>query len=190
MAGNADELIAEAARYWWLMLLQGIAAVLIGWWLLTRPVGTTLVLVQFLGLYWLVAGIVDIIRAIVDKQEDHRAWTLFGGIVGVIAGLFVLNNPIFAGILTPQIFLWMIAFAFIINGVVKIFLGNKEAETMGYERSWGSFFAGMFYAIFGLVLLAMPVAASLATTVLTAGILGVVGGIGMIILSFRLRSAT
>lgn len=185
-----DELLKEAASYWWLLLLQGIAAVLIGWLLLSRPGSTTLVLVQFLGLYWLVAGVVDIVVAIADKDEEHRGLKLLGGLIGIIAGLVVLNNPIFTGILTPTILLWFIAFAFLINGIIKIFLGNKDAETGAQERSWGSFFAGLFYVIFGILLLGMPMMASAATVVFAAGILGIVGGIGMVIFSFRLKGAT
>lgn len=190
MASSKNDATLEgAASYWWLLLLQGIAAVLIGWWLLTRPIGTTLVLVQFLGLYWLVAGVVDVIRSIVEKDGDHRVWQLFGGIIGIIAGLFVLNNPLFAGVLTPAVFMWMIAFAFIINGVIRIFLGNKESDAGETHRSWGSFFVGLFYALFGLLLLAMPLGASVATMVLTAGVLAIVGGIGMVVFSIKLKGA-
>jgi uncharacterized membrane protein HdeD (DUF308 family) len=189
MASKEATLTKDAASYWWLLLLQGIAAILIGWWLLTRPIGTTLVLVQFLGLYWLVAGVVDVIRSIVEKDSGHRVWQLFGGLIGIMAGMFVLNNPIFAGVLTPAVFLWIMAFAFIINGVVQIFLGNQEADSGERDRSWGSFFVGLFYALFGLLLLAMPLLASIATVVLSAGILGIVGGIGMMVFSFKLRKA-
>ena len=190
MASDTNaELLEDAAAHWWLLLLQGVLAILIGWLLLSRPVGTTLVLVQFLGLYWLIAGIVDIVVAIVDKAEEHRWLKLFGGLIGVIAGLIVLNNAVLAGVLTPTIMLWMIAFAFIIGGIIRIFLGNKTAEAIGYEWSWGQFFLGIFYVLFGIVLLGLPLIGKFATMVSTAGLLGVVGGIVIIILSFRLRGA-
>ena len=182
------ETVGEAAEHWWLLLLEGAALALIGWWLLTQPVSTTLILVQVLGLYWLIAGIIDVIVAIFDKAEDSRTWRLFGGVIGIIAGLFVLNNAIFAGVVTPIIFLWVISLTFIVQGVVKIFLGNKEADEVGYERSWGSFFTGLFYLLFGIVLLTFGPLAKFSTMVIVAGIMAMLGGIGMIYFSFKLKA--
>ncbi len=187
MALKRTKVTTEAYSYWWLLLLEGVAGILIGWWLLTRPISTTLILVQFLGLYWLVVGVVDIVRSLVEKEGGNRVWQLFGGVVGVMAGLFVLNNPLFAGVLTPAIFMWLIAFAFIVNGVIQIFLGNQEAGTKARDRSWGSFFVGLFYVLFGLLLLGMPLITTVATVVFSAGILAIVGGVGMMVFSFKLR---
>jgi len=129
---------------------------------------------------------VDVVMAIVDREEQHRGLKLFGGIIGIMAGWWVLNNALFAGVITPTMFLWIIAFSFIINGIIKIFLGNAMA-TGERQRSWGSFFAGVFYGLFGLALLAMPLVAGLATLVFSMGILALVGGIGMIIMSFQVK---
>lgn len=175
-----------AAQYWWLWLLEGLAIILIGWWLLTQPVTTTLLLVQVLGLYWFIAGLVDIVIALVDRDEQHRGLKLFGGLIGVFAGWWVLNNALFAGLITPTMFLWIIAFSFIINGVIKIFLGNAQASGER-QRSWGSFFGGVFYGLMGLALLAMPLFAGLATLVFSVGLLALIGGIGMIIMSFQVK---
>lgn len=183
------EWIGEAAEHWWLLLLEGAALALIGWWLLTQPVSTTLILVQVLGLYWLIAGIIDVIVSIFDSSGDSRVWRLFGGVIGIIAGLFVLNNALFAGLITPTIFLWVIALTFVVQGVVKIFLGNKEADVVGYERSWGSFFTGLFYLLFGIVLLTFGPLAKFSTMIITTGIMAMLGGIGMIYFSFKLKAA-
>ena len=174
------------AQYWWLWLLEGLAILMIGWWLLAKPVVTTLALVQILGLYWFLAGIVDVVVALVDRDEEHRGLKLFGGVIGIIAGSWVMNNAIFAGILTPTIFLWIMAFSFIINGIIKVFIGNAQS-TGGYQRSWGSFFMGIFYGLVGLSLLSMPLVVGLATMVWVIGFLAIVGGIGTVIMSFQVK---
>jgi len=42
---------------WWLLLLEGLAALIIGIYLIISPARTTLFLVQVLGWYWLITGI-------------------------------------------------------------------------------------------------------------------------------------
>ncbi|UCC53304.1 MAG: DUF308 domain-containing protein, partial [Anaerolineaceae bacterium] len=65
---------------WWLILLEGILAIIIGILLFTSTTQTLAVLVVFLGLYWLIKGIFDIVSLFVD----HTAWgwKLFIGIIG------------------------------------------------------------------------------------------------------------
>lgn len=45
---------------WWLILLQGLAALIIGIYLILYPVRTTIYLVQILGWYWLFAGLLTL----------------------------------------------------------------------------------------------------------------------------------
>jgi hypothetical protein len=42
---------------WWTGLVQGIFSIIIGLLLLTFPAATTVVIVQYVGIYWLVSGI-------------------------------------------------------------------------------------------------------------------------------------
>ena len=44
------------SNVWWLFLLQGIAAIILGLMLITAPGATLLVMVTFLGFYWLIEG--------------------------------------------------------------------------------------------------------------------------------------
>ena len=46
---------------WWLILPEGIAAVIIGIFLLTAPGITLLFLVQVTGFFWLIGGILRIV---------------------------------------------------------------------------------------------------------------------------------
>ncbi|MBK7916549.1 MAG: DUF308 domain-containing protein [Chloroflexi bacterium] len=47
----------QPAVPWWAVLIQGISALIIGILLITNPAMTTIVLVQFVGIYWLISGI-------------------------------------------------------------------------------------------------------------------------------------
>lgn len=186
---NAEEkaMVEEAKNLWWLLLIEGLAAILIGWLVLSTPGVTTYILVQLLGLYWIAAGVVDITVGIFDKDAESRGWKLIGGLIGVFAGFVVLANKLFAGVLVPTTLMYMIAFAFIINGVIRVFVGGKTPEGTN-QRSWGNFFIGLFYVILGVALLGMPLIVSVTSTIFTIGLLAIFGGIVMIVLGFKTKS--
>src|SRR5215204_1212180 len=87
---------------WWLFLLQGTAGIILGLMLLTAP-GVTLVgLVTFLGFYWLITGVLSLVSMFVNRSV-HWIWSLITGVVGILAGLFVLNHPLLAAVTVPAI---------------------------------------------------------------------------------------
>ena len=91
-------------------------------------------------------------------------------------------------VVSPPI-LATIAFTFLINGIIQMVAGNESQKTSKLEWSWGSFFLGLFYVIFALLLLFAPVLVSTASVVLAAGFLAIVGGIITVIFSFKLKGA-
>ena len=70
------------SEFWWLVLLRGIAVFVLGFLLITRPAMTAVVLVQFLGAYFLI-GIVTGLRV---RKEVKGEWAMIAG--GVMAILF------------------------------------------------------------------------------------------------------
>ena len=70
--------------HWWLVLLEGIVAVIVGIFLITNPASTLIFLVTFLGIYWLVTGVINLITLFWNRSQ--WGWKLFTGIVGIIAG--------------------------------------------------------------------------------------------------------
>ena len=63
----------QQSSIWWLFLLQGIAAIILALMLLTAPGQTLLVMVTFLGFYWLIEGILSLVRAgALDMSESTK----------------------------------------------------------------------------------------------------------------------
>ena len=87
---------------WWAVLVQGIFALIIGLLLLTHPVATTLIIVQFVGMFWLVTGIMSIVSIFADRTM----WglNLISGIIGIIFGIFLLSSPFFAALALPRVY--------------------------------------------------------------------------------------
>ena len=77
---------------WWFFLLEGIAGIILGILLLTDPGATILVLVTFLGFYWLIMGILALVRMFIDRSVPWF-WELLIGIIGILAGILVLRHP-------------------------------------------------------------------------------------------------
>jgi len=76
-----------------LYALLGILSVIIGLWAIRHVVLTLLALVVFLGIYWIVSGVIDIFTAISERGMPSRGWTAVVGILSILAGLIVLAVP-------------------------------------------------------------------------------------------------
>jgi uncharacterized membrane protein HdeD (DUF308 family) len=76
-----------------LYALLGILSVIIGLWAIRHVVLTLLALVVFLGIYWIVSGVIDIFTAISEREMPSRGWRAVMGILSILAGLIVLAVP-------------------------------------------------------------------------------------------------
>lgn len=65
------------SNVWWVFLLQGIAAILLGFMLLTAPAATLVTLVTILGFYWIVSGVLYLVQMFVDRSVPW-IWSLLG----------------------------------------------------------------------------------------------------------------
>lgn len=162
---------------WWVVLLEGIAAVIIGILLLTNPGATTVVLVQALGLYWFIVGIIDIVRIFIDST--NWGWKLFSGIIGILAGILILQNPLWATLLVPTTLVWVFGFFGIIIGIIGLIQAFQGA-------GWGAGILGVLSILFGLVLISNALGFAF-TLPYILGILGIVGGLAAVIMAFRMR---
>jgi len=162
---------------WWLVLIEGIAAVVLGVLLLIRPAMTTLILVQFLGLWWFIGGLFAIVGIFMDSRM--WGWKLFSGILGIIAGIIIIRHPLWSGVLVPATVVLILGIEGMIIGVVNLIQAFQGG-------GWGIGILGALSIIFGLVLVFNPLIAALALPWIV-GILGVVGGIAAIIMAFRIK---
>jgi uncharacterized membrane protein HdeD (DUF308 family) len=175
---SAETAVApEKSVPWWLILLEGIFAIIIGIMLLVKPGITTAFLVQVLGLYWFIAGILNIVGIFID----HTAWgwKLFLGILGIIAGILVLQHPLWSAVLVPTTLV-------IILGIEGLIIGGINIVRAFRGGGWGVGILGALSILFGLILLGNALLAA-ATLPIVLGIFGIVGGILAIIMAFRMR---
>jgi uncharacterized membrane protein HdeD (DUF308 family) len=170
----SDTAIKEGKTPWWVILLQGFFAAFIGLLLLISPGATTLVLVQFMGFYWLISGIFTIVSIFLDRTM--WGWKLFGGIIGILAGFAVIQNPLWSALILPSTLVLLLG----INGIV---FGGVYLLQAFRGAGWGMAILGVISALFGVVLLANPLLGAF-TLAITLGFLGLGGGIAAMIYSF------
>jgi uncharacterized membrane protein HdeD (DUF308 family) len=170
----------QQSSIWWVFLLQGVAGILLGLMLITDPGATLVVLVTFLGFYWLFTGVMALVRVFVDRSVPW-IWSLLVGIVGILAGLLVLRHPLFAALTVPAMIVIILGVEGLIMGVLDIIGGFTGGGI-------GSFFLGVVNFVIGLLLLGSPLVAALAVP-LVFGVILLIQGIGLIVLAFRARAA-
>jgi uncharacterized membrane protein HdeD (DUF308 family) len=170
---------------WWVLLIKGILAFIVGAILLWSPaktkIDTWMLLITILGIWWLVSGIVDI----VSMFTDHTAWgwKLFTGIVSIIAGGYILTYPVASAMALPRIFVLVMGFWGLMQGIVLLFMAFRGG-------GWGAGIVGVFAIILGIVLIGNYSLPGMGLTfVWVAAVWGVIGGVIMIIQAFRQRKA-
>ena len=169
----------QQSNVWWVFLLQGLAGILLGVMLITAPGATLVVLSTFLGVYWLITGVLALVRVFADRSVPWL-WSLLVGIVGILAGIFVVRHPLLAALTVPTALVIILGVQGLVMGVLEIIGGCKGGGL-------GSFVLGVINVLVGLLLLGSLVAAALAVPVVF-GVLLLVQGVGLIIWAFRVRA--
>lgn len=159
--------MSKVSTPWWLILIEGIAFVILGFFLLTAPANALLVLVQFLGIWWLVSGILDIVSLFID----HTAWgwKLFSGIIGIIAGIVILQHPLTAAVIVPGILVLVVGVLGLIQGIMGL-IGAFQGG------GWVSALFGIISIVFGIILIMNPLVAGIVALPIVLGIFGLIGG--------------
>ena len=169
----------ERQSAWWVGLLEGIAALVLGVLFLKSPASSLLALTVFLGVYWLIRGVIGII----DVGTGPRimlGWRSLASIVSIVAGLFVLARPLASAVLLPVVYVIVLGVDALFSGAVYIYHGATGAGA-------GPIVLGVFDALVGLVLLAAPYQAALAVP-FVLGVLLIMGGVALVVASLWVRS--
>ncbi|MGD9531600.1 HdeD family acid-resistance protein [Pseudonocardia sp.] len=97
-------------------VLIGILAIIAGVICLRSPVGTAVILAIVVGAFWLVTGVMELIAGIAGRGERSRTWAIVSGIIGIIAGIIVLANPVISAVTLA----WVLGLFLIVHGVIAI----------------------------------------------------------------------
>ncbi|MBO9155147.1 HdeD family acid-resistance protein [Chitinophaga sp. GCM10012297] len=177
-------MIHELAKYWWLIVLRGVLAVLFAVVAFLWPAITLAILVIFLGAYLLVDGLFALIHGFRVMKTDSSWWGfVLLGLAGIAAGLVCLFMPgITALFLVTLVALWSL-----VTGILEIVIAIRLRKELTGE--WMLIVAGIFSVIFGILLFMQP----LAGVVVISWWLGVYAlflGIFLLSVGFRLKKVS
>jgi uncharacterized membrane protein HdeD (DUF308 family) len=169
------------ARNWWLVVLRGVLAILLGLATFLWPGLTWLALILMFGIYAIVDGIFAISVGVMGAKYSQRWWVfLLEGIIGLAAGIIAILR---LG-LTSLILIAVIASWAILTGILEIAAAIRLRQEITNE--WMLAFAGFVSIVLGVLLFFQPTTGGLVIT-LMIGAYALVFGIMLVVLGFRLR---
>lgn len=176
---NADMAAKMSSMPWWLVLVWGILAVLIGFMLVGSPLVTSFYLIIFMGAYWFVGGIFTLVSLINDRE--NMGWRLFLGIISILGGCAIMTYPIYSSLLVLTMMVFLVGFWGLLIGATKLFEAIKFHDA-------GAGILGVLSIIFGMILLIYPYAAAYSLP-LVVGFIAIFAGFCAVFVSFQIKKA-
>jgi uncharacterized membrane protein HdeD (DUF308 family) len=169
-------------RYWWLLLLRGIVAIVFGVLAFAWPGMTLTTLVLFFGAYVFVNGAILIMNAIGSRKQKDDWWVLLiEGLLGVGVGIMTAFAP---GITGVALLLYIAAWA-LAAGVLEIVAAIRLRKVVSGE--WWLAVGGVMSIIFALLLMRFPAAGALSAIWLI-GTYAILFGAILIVLGFKVHT--
>lgn len=105
-------------QFWWLELVFALLALGLAVYVLRNPVESATIFVFFIGVTFLVRGIVDVIEGLFDVRDrgDNRLFHVIVGGLGIAAGIITLVNPVTAGVAI----VWIVGLYAVLYGAMSI----------------------------------------------------------------------
>lgn len=155
---NSDTSIPKHVRprrvAFWVTLFRGVLAALLGLALIIQPDKTRPVLVNFMGMFWLVSGIMSL-RWGASGQRARRL-SLAAGFIGILGGLLVLTRDLAQGLLEDRTVFYILGSIIILTGFIHAAGGFRVGHDAVRPWSWTSFLLGIFEIILGVLLIIYP----------------------------------
>lgn len=174
------------AAAWWVALLQGLIVAGLGVLYMLNPGEFRAALLQFLTLFLLIMGLIDLMVGLAQPRTTRGATLSYlRGLVGFVGGL-VLLSMLFLGVFATraglgQTLFGVVAIAYGVLGLLVAF--TKSAE----QGRTSAIVGGGIFTLFGVAMLIPSVDQAMASWV---GPALVILGVGLVVYAFIRRSRT
>jgi uncharacterized membrane protein HdeD (DUF308 family) len=135
-----------ASKWGWFVAL-GLVLILAGVFALGDVVAVTLVSVIFIGAMLLVGGIFQIVQAFMTKQWSGFLLNLFVGLLYVIGGFLIMQEPVHGSFIITLLLLA----AILMGGITRIMIALRHRELSGW---WLMLLGGIISVILAIILYA------------------------------------
>lgn len=175
----------RAIRYWWLLLLAGIALFILGIIVFVYPMQSYVGMSVLFGWVILATGIVEVILSAANKHYvTGRGWLLAGGIIEIILGLILIFNLALSAVTLPIV----LGFWLLFRGFSAIGLGG-DMNAMNITGAGWTIVAGVLLLLCALWILFQPLVFGTTAVVVWVGISLLFAGVAAITMSVQLHNA-
>jgi uncharacterized membrane protein HdeD (DUF308 family) len=170
---------------WWVLLLRGIVAILLGISLIASPGITLLALAYMFAVFTAIDGVVAVIIGVRGESDGTVWWTMvILGVLAIVAGITAATLALSKPGLALYTLLVVIAASAIARGVFEIVAAVRLRKEIDDE--WILGLSGALSILFGVLILSRP-GAGLVVVALLIGAYMFALGIMAVALSLRLR---
>lgn len=176
--------IKEAVKNWWVSLLVGILAIVVGIWTFFTPGQSLAALTVLFEVALIVAGILEIIFAVSNRKVLYGwGWSLTAGILELLLGVMLIAMPMPS---VAVILIYVVGFWILFRSIWSIG-ASFDLHQVGI-RGWGWLLVmGILMALFSFLFLLSPAFGGIFIVVFV-GIALLVYGIFRIVLAFDLKA--
>ena len=173
-AGAAQEAVGAAVRYWWISVLRGGLALLLGIGALISEASDQL-LVNYIALYWLLGGLLTIRWAVGVRWKAGSRLGLAAGLLATAMGLVLMARHRLEDIVSPEALIGAVAVTTVATGCLRIVGAFEVEERTGHRWTIGGLILGSVEIVLGVILFLVRNTQASAVRV-TIGIWGLVAG--------------
>jgi len=177
-----DDIHTVYTRTKWALALRGIFGLLLGIFILARPLASVAALALIIAIWALLDGVTSIMRGFAVRRVAKHWWVLL--LTGVVSVAFGIASLYYYPVLSLTFVVLWTSFWLISAGVMGIFVAVQERR---FGVSW------VWTMVFGFIAIAAGVLAwwypgvTLAWLLTFIAIYGLVSGIAMLVAAWRLR---
>ena len=162
-------------------MLLGLFLIIGGVLSLANPFAASVAVTTLVGIFFLVSGVLGLWFVFRDATQQHRVWNGIVAAMGLIAGVFLLANPL-KGMVSLTLILGIL---FLITGVARLIMAFRLRETQFF---WLLLLSGGASALIGILVFSNFAAAAATLLGLLLGIELLAEGVALVALGLIARS--
>ena len=181
---SADLLSASVREHWRLYLVEGLVLIILGIGAVLIPVVASLAAAIFLGIMFIVGGVVGFVATVMGRHAPGFWWSLISAIVTIIAGVLMLGWPLGGAVSITLV----LAAYLVVDGILSMFFAVEHRRQL--SRRWGWLFINgvLDLLLAGILIWFLPFAA-LWGLGLIIGIDFIFGGSSLIAMALAAKNA-
>ncbi|MGZ9809395.1 HdeD family acid-resistance protein [Pseudoroseicyclus sp. H15] len=130
-----------------LLIVLGVVFAVGGLLALANPFAASIAVTTIVGIVFLFGGVLQLWVAFSNREDQHRIWHGLVGLLGIVAGVFLLANPL-SGMVSLTL---MLGILFLITGIIRLVMA---ISLRGSSYCWSLLISGGASVLIGMLVFA------------------------------------